>query len=131
MMASLVEHRWTSTAITWSVPSGRTPHANTIECPRCASGLVLTHDLQADTRFMYWLCPSEHGRFIGFLDFLREKKFIRTLSAQEIKDLKDKVQTVNCSNCGGAIDLMNDSVCPHCGSPISILDMKGNSGSDG
>jgi hypothetical protein len=94
-----------------------------LRCPRCASHLLLTHDLQRNTKFSYWRCEG-HGRFIGFLDFLREKNFIRTLSAQEINALKEKVQTVNCSNCGAAIDLARDSVCAHCGSPISILDMK-------
>jgi DNA-directed RNA polymerase subunit RPC12/RpoP len=94
-----------------------------LRCPRCASRLLPTHDLQRNTRFSYWRC-EEHGRFIGFLDFLREKNFIRTLSAQEINALREKVQTVNCSNCGAAIDLARDSVCAHCGSPISILDMK-------
>jgi len=29
-----------------------------------------------------------------------------------------------CSNCGGAIDLGRDSVCAHCGTPISVLDLK-------
>jgi Zn-finger nucleic acid-binding protein len=101
----------------------RPPLAEKLRCPRCASGLLLTHDLQRNTKFSYWRC-EEHGRFIGFLDFLREKNFIRTLSPQEIEELREKVQTVNCSNCGAAINLASDSVCAHCGSPISILDMK-------
>jgi DNA-directed RNA polymerase subunit RPC12/RpoP len=101
----------------------KTPLAEMLRCHRCASRLLLTHDLQRNTKFSYWRC-EEHGRFIGFLDFLREKNFIRTLSPQEIKELREKVQTVNCSNCGAAISLATDSVCTHCGSPISILDMK-------
>ena len=106
-----------------SSPSG-TPLAEMLHCPRCGSRLLLTHDLQGTTKFSYWRCGDEHGRFIGFLDFLREKKFIRTLSPKEINELRQKIQTVNCSNCGASINLATDSICAHCGSPISILDMK-------
>jgi len=31
---------------------------------------------------------------------------------------------VNCSNCGAPIDLGKGSACPHCGSPVSMLDLK-------
>lgn len=100
------------------------PYANVLPCPRCSSHLVFTHDLQGNTRFSYWRCANEHGRFIGFLDFLREKSFIRALSAKEINELKEKIQTVNCANCGAAINLATETVCTHCGSPISMLDVK-------
>jgi DNA-directed RNA polymerase subunit RPC12/RpoP len=100
------------------------PYANVLPCPRCSSHLVFTHDLQGNTRFSYWRCANEHGRFIGFLDFLREKSFIRALSAKEINELKEKLQTVNCANCGAAINLATETVCTHCGSPISMLDVK-------
>src|SRR5262249_22660914 len=36
--------------------------------------------------------------------------------------LKAKVRTVQCSNCGGPLDLARDTACKYCGSPISILD---------
>lgn len=100
------------------------PQSTTAHCPRCASSLLPTHDMAHATRFMYKRCPNEHGRFIGFLDFLREKNFIKQLSPQQIEELKKNVQTVNCSNCGAAIDLATSSTCAHCGSPISMLDMK-------
>jgi hypothetical protein len=80
--------------------------------------------MQRDTRFNYWRCPQEHGRFIRFFDFLREKNFIRTLAPHEVNELRQSMQTVSCSNCGAPIDLAGTSVCAHCGSPISILDMK-------
>jgi len=102
----------------------KTSYANVLPCPRCRSQLVFTHDLQRNTKFSYWRCVKEHGRFMGFLDFLREKSFIRVLSAQEVNQLREKIQTVNCTNCGAAIDLATDSVCAHCGSAISILDVK-------
>ena len=95
-----------------------------LECPRCASRLILTNDLQRSTRFHYSRCPNDHGRFIRFFEFLREKNFIRQLSAKEITDLREKVQIVACSNCGAPIDLATASGCAHCGSPISMLDMK-------
>src|SRR5262245_24959048 len=98
--------------------------SNTMECPRCGCELRLTHDLQRNTRFAYWRCVNDHGRFIGFFDFLKEKNFVRTLTGPELQELRQNIQNVNCSNCGGPIDLISTSACTHCGSPISILDMK-------
>ena len=94
-----------------------------LNCPRCSAPLSFTHDMQRTTRFQYWRCET-HGRFIMFFDFLKEKNFIRVLSGPEIERLRQNIQTVNCSNCGAAIDLVANSFCSHCGSPISILDMK-------
>ena len=82
------------------------------------------NDLQRSTRFHYWRCGNDHGRFIRFFEFLREKNFIRQLSLKEIADLRENVQVVACSNCGAPIDLAAASACAHCGSPISMLDMK-------
>jgi len=100
------------------------PQSKTMRCPRCASLLLFTHDIARETRFTYWRCPNEHGRYIGFLDFLREKNYIRPLTPQQIQDLRQNVQTVNCCNCGAPIDLTVSSNCAHCGSPLSMLDMK-------
>ncbi len=98
--------------------------ADTAKCPRCKARLRLTHDMQRTTRFEYRRCPNDHGRLTTFFDFLREKDFIRPLTPQQIAELRRNVQTVNCSNCGGPIDLTNDAGCSHCGSPLSMLDMK-------
>jgi hypothetical protein len=100
------------------------PQPPTMRCPRCSGRLAVTHDMQHTTRFQYWQCPQNHGHFITFLDFLREKDFIRPLTPQQIAELRQNVETVNCSNCGGPIDLAKESVCPHCGSALSMLDMK-------
>ena len=100
------------------------PPASTIRCPRCSSSLTLTHDIAHATKFTYLSCPNEHGRYIQFLDFLREKNFIRQLSPQQIQELKQTVQTVNCSGCGAPIDLATSSTCAHCGAPLSMLDLK-------
>jgi hypothetical protein len=92
-------------------------------CPVCGTRLLLTHDRQRNTPFEYWRCDRGHGRFTPYVEFLKEKDFIRPLSPQQMKELRENVQMVNCSNCGGAIDLTKGSVCPHCGSPISMLDI--------
>jgi hypothetical protein len=95
-----------------------------LRCPRCATPLKATTDMQRETKFNYWRCPQQHGRFIRFFEFLREKNFIRTLSAREVNELRQNMQTVKCSNCGAPIDLAGTSACAHCGSAISMLDMK-------
>lgn len=96
----------------------------TSRCPRCGAQLLLTHDRQRATAFQYWRCDAGHGRFTSFIDFMREKEYIRTLTLQQINEIRDKIQFVHCSNCGGAVDLSKDSVCPHCHAPLSIVDTK-------
>src|SRR3989442_1704692 len=100
------------------------PMPQTFQCPRCPAHLVLTHDLQRNTKFSYWRCPKDHGKFIGFFDFLKEKNFVRQLSPKEIQELRKNIQTVNCSNCGGPIDRANACACTPCRSPILTLGFK-------
>ena len=95
-----------------------------LRCPRCQSHLLPTHDLQRATPFEYSRCDHGHGRFITSFNFLREKNFIKPLSASELEELRSNVQTVSCSNCGGPVDVTRGSTCPHCGSPLSMVDMK-------
>jgi DNA-directed RNA polymerase subunit RPC12/RpoP len=102
----------------------RTPLSVVLKCPRCSARLVSTNDQQRNTSFRYFRCARGHGRFTTFFDFLREKDFIRPLSAQQIEELRHSVQFVNCSNCGGPVDLVKGSSCPHCGTPLSMLDSK-------
>jgi Zn-finger nucleic acid-binding protein len=100
------------------------PHdAELVKCPKCKARLRRTQDQQRNTRFSYFRCPNEHGRLTTFFDFLKEKDFIRPLTPQQIAELRKNVQIVNCSNCGGPIDLAKGSACAHCGSPLSMLDM--------
>lgn len=94
------------------------------KCPRCRARLQRTHDMQRTTRFEYLKCPNGHGRLTTYFDFLREKDFIRPLTATQIAELRRNIQTVNCSNCGGPVDLSKGGTCSHCGSPLSMLDMK-------
>jgi hypothetical protein len=80
--------------------------------------------MQRTTRFGYFRCPNDHGRFIRFFEFLREKNFIRPLSGEQIGELRKHIQIVHCSSCGAPIDLAASSSCSHCKSPVSMLDMK-------
>jgi Transcription factor zinc-finger len=98
--------------------------ADQLMCRLCGSSLSLAHDMTRNVHFVYWKCPSEHGRFISFLDFLQEKNFIRPLSLQEIQHLRESIQEVHCSNCGASVNLQANSACPYCHSPISILDLE-------
>jgi len=103
--------------------SSEAPPSKTMGCPRCSSPLLPTHDMQRSTRFTYWRCGNEHGKFIRFFEFLKEKNFIRPLTPEQIAELRLNIQTVNCSGCGAPIDLNASSVCAHCGAPVSMLDM--------
>jgi predicted RNA-binding Zn-ribbon protein involved in translation (DUF1610 family) len=93
-----------------------------LSCPRCGGVLTLTHDLSRDTRFTYYSCPRGDGRLTTFVQFLREKNFIRTLDPAELARLKAYVTTIRCSGCGAAVDLERATACPYCGAPIMALD---------
>lgn len=92
-----------------------------IRCPRCGARLLATEDRQRDTNFAYYRCPKRHGRFMTFFQFLRSRNFVRELTAEEIRDLREKVQSVNCAGCGAPVDVRRGSVCAHCGLPISTV----------
>ena len=94
----------------------------TMRCPACDGGLKLTHDVSKSGRFSYYRCEAGDGRITSFTQFLREKNFIRSLSAAEIRTLSVQVKQIRCSSCGGSIDLEHDTACSHCGSAISVLD---------
>lgn len=95
-----------------------------LKCPRCASHLRPTHDKQRNVAFQYQRCPHGHGRLITDVDFLREKNLLRPLSAEQVDQLRASVHNVNCANCGGPIDLGSGSICTHCGSPLSMIDLR-------
>ena len=100
------------------------PHdGELVKCPHCKARLRRTQDMQRNTRFTYFRCPNDHGRLTAFFDFLKEKDFVRPLTPQQIAELRKNVQVINCSNCGGPVDLARGSACAHCGSALSMLDM--------
>lgn len=96
--------------------------ADRLRCPSCRESLKLTQDIQRTNRISYYRCTAAHGRLTTFLQFLREKNFVRTLTAPEVAQLKATVTQVRCSGCGAPVDLTRDSACGFCRSPISILD---------
>ncbi len=98
------------------------PLASAMGCPICRKGLRLTQDIQRTNRISYYRCPDAHGRLTSFLQFLREKQFVRSLSRPEIESLRASVKQVRCTGCGGTVDLAKDSACPYCRSPVSVLD---------
>ncbi len=91
-------------------------------CPRCSDSLVLTHDMQRSTRFVYFRCASGHGRMTAFYQFLREKNFVRSLSPVEMIRLRAEITQVRCSGCGAPINLDTESACSFCRAPIAVLD---------
>jgi Zn-finger nucleic acid-binding protein len=97
--------------------------ADLAKCPRCKARLRRTHDMQRATRFEYSRCPNGHGRLTSFFEFLKEKDFVRPLTAAQIAELRKHVQSVNCSNCGAPVNLAAGAACRHCASPLSMLDM--------
>ncbi len=103
---------------------GKPSLPDALRCPRCATTLRLAHNMQRNMPFTYWRCANDDGHFIGFFEFLKEKNFIHALSPEQIKELRQNIQFVNCSSCGASINLESDSACPYCHAPISMLDMK-------
>jgi hypothetical protein len=83
---------------------------------------VKTQDLARSNRFQYFRCPSEHGHFITFFQFLREKGLARELTAKEQLELRKHVDTLLCSDCGEPVRLANMSACARCQAPLSLLD---------
>lgn len=104
--------------------SPRPARPGVLRCPRCAARLAVTHDAQRQTTFEYWRCDNGHGRLISFYNFLREKDFIRPLAPHQLRELRENLQTVRCSSCGAPIDLAKASSCAHCGTALSLLDMR-------
>lgn len=95
-----------------------------VYCPHCRGQLRRIQDLQRATHFEYLRCPNQHGRLTAFYEFLKEKDFIKPMSAEQLASLRKYIRTVNCSNCGGPVDLAVNAECAHCGSPITMLDLE-------
>ena len=100
----------------------RLPLSDAVACPRCHVRLARTVDVQRGTRFHYFRCPRDHGRFITCDEFLREKNFVRPLAPSEMAELRRHVQMIQCSSCGAPVDLAAGSACGHCRAPVSMLD---------
>lgn len=98
------------------------PLGDALRCPACRERLQLTQDIQRTNRISYYRCAAAHGRLTTFFQFLREKQFVRSLTAPEVAKLKAHVAQVRCSGCGAPVNLERDAQCGYCRSPVSILD---------
>jgi hypothetical protein len=102
--------------------AGRQTAASHLKCPRCSDELALSFDLCKSGRFSYYRCLRGDGRFTPFFQFLREKQFVRSLTAAELERIRSQVRQVTCSQCGAPIDLEHESQCRYCHAPVSLLD---------
>jgi hypothetical protein len=98
------------------------PIGDACRCPVCRRTLKLTYDIERSNRISYYRCPESHGRLTTFYQFLREKNFVRSLSAAEIGKLKAVVAQVRCASCGAPVNVERDAQCAFCHAPIAILD---------
>jgi hypothetical protein len=104
--------------------SSAAPFPTISRCPVCETRLLLTHDRQRNTPFVYWRCDQEHGRFTPFVEFLKQKDFVRAPTPQQLAELRRTIRVIRCGGCGAPIDLLHAVVCGHCGAAVSILDVK-------
>lgn len=109
-------------AVGSSQPKRRNAYPALLPCPRCTTPLSLTQDLQHTTRFTYYRCRYGHGRFTPYVQFLREKNFIRPLDPKELARLRAVAATVRCVSCGAPVPLERSAVCPYCAAPVMLLD---------
>ncbi|MCY1083592.1 zf-TFIIB domain-containing protein [Archangium lansingense] len=93
-----------------------------LSCPRCDSKLEMAHDMARNNRFQYSRCTQQHGHFITFFQFLREKGIARDLTPRELTELRKHVDTLLCSDCGEPVRLANLTACVRCQAPLSLLD---------
>ena len=101
---------------------GRRPLPVRLPCPRCRHPLKLTNDIVKTGAISYYRCEQSHGRLSTFLHFLREKKFVRDLTAGEIATVRAQLAEVRCSGCGAPVDIKTHTVCGYCRAPLSVLD---------
>jgi Zn-finger nucleic acid-binding protein len=94
-----------------------------LPCPRCNLALSLTYDLVRDDKYRFYRCPSQHGVFMPFFEFLRSQDLVRGLTPQEVDGLKKKLVSITCSSCGAPIDLQTQTRCDSCGSGLAIVDL--------
>lgn len=93
-----------------------------LACVQCRGPLKLTQDLQRNTRISYFRCGAGHGRLSTFGQFLREKDFVRDLTATEVEKLRATVAQVRCNGCGAPVPISQQATCGYCRAPISMLD---------
>lgn len=100
----------------------RNPLAARLGCPRCRSPLQEGFDLVRSGRYVTHRCPQRHGRLATFSSFMVEKGFVRHLTKPEIAEIAARVGTLQCTGCGAPVDVRRDDACPHCRTPLALLD---------
>lgn len=93
-------------------------------CPRCESALKETFDRVRGQVVSYRACPNGCGRLLTFVQFLKEKQYLRDATQAELVALKASVKQVDCASCGAPVDLHHDTRCAHCAAPVAFLDAK-------
>lgn len=91
-------------------------------CPHCKTTLNKAFDLVKTSRFSFFSCTHEHGRFTAFHQFLVEKQFVRELSPAERLTLSAQVSQIRCNGCGAGVNLKTETACGYCRAPISVFD---------
>ncbi|SFZ76962.1 hypothetical protein [Chitinimonas taiwanensis] len=98
------------------------PLSARLACVHCQSDLLPTQDRVRSTTFQYFRCGGGHGRLISFWHFLREKQFVRDLTAPERQQLAAQVAQRRCESCGATVDVRDHSACSYCRAPLAVLD---------
>ena len=81
------------------------------------------YDRQRHVQFRYWRCPAEHGRLTTFVEFLREKDFVRPLAPAELAELQG-ARARRCAATAAAPPSISSRArrARYCRSPVSTLD---------
>jgi len=91
-------------------------------CLRCQGPLKETFDRVKGQVVSYFACPQGCGRVLTFVQFLKEKQYVRDATQAELAALKASVKQVNCASCGAPVDLAAETRCGHCQAPVAFLD---------
>ncbi len=105
-----------------------------MKCPGCSTEMTpMTLDARLGGQVAIDVCARCQAFWFDHFESLKLSpgstlklmKFIGEHSSPgKLKELRQNVQFVNCSNCGASINLESNSACPYCHSPLSMLDMK-------
>lgn len=98
----------------------RQPRRAPGQCPRCGDRLLGGVETGKNGSLKYERCLQNHGRFVGFAQFLVERGFVRYLSGAEIDELKTRSPLMPCADCGEPLDLRLEKTCRHCGTPAAV-----------
>lgn len=99
-----------------------TPVAGAQPCPVCAVPLVEVHNRTRFGRFAARECPRGHGHLHAQAGLLAERGLVRALLPPERLALQQEHRRWACLSCGAPVDGSRDD-CPHCASPLVVVDL--------